>query len=761
MKMDQKIREMSEGMPVTVAILDTGIAEDHEVFSNTTIKDGRNFVDQSMTTDTTDDSGHGTAVAGIVAEATPSSVSILPVKILDENGEGSVLNVLSGLEYALENGADIVNISLGAFAKTETQFEQLQTRFSESMSKGNALVICASGNEGADLDEEGVYQFPSELTNVVSVGAFDEDEDICAFSNYGSAVDYAAPGDYLRAADSSDGSYTYMSGTSFASPFIAAAAAIIKTEDDSLSPDGIEAKLDEIAVDMGEDGRDVYFGKGCPVFGSEGSDDPTTDPVVNPEPADISEAEIIISGDFTYNGREICPDAEVWHNGTLLEKGTDYNISYSDNINAGTATVTVSGTRNYTGTAVQTFEIKPKQITPEVILSKSEFIYTGLTQSPEVAVKYENAFLVNNRDYTISGASGKNAGTYFAEITMKGNYSGHASAAFEIAPKQISPTLTLSETSYIYDGKVKTPSVTVKNASRILSASEYDVTYDEGRIAAGTYTVAVSLKGNYTGAASSSFVITPDASVPIMKLSETTYVYDGRKKYPQATVTAGSKELKQGTDYDLKYPDLKADAGTYTVMAALKGNYSGIAAAKFTITPKQVGPEIKLSATDFKYDGKEKRPAVTVTAGSVSLSAEKDYTLSYTGNVVNSGTVTVKAQLKGNYAGDAAATYVIRKADNTLSAFGKIYTIKYTTLRKKTQQVKRAKLIRKTGGNGTITYTKLRGNRKITINKKTGELTVKKGLPKGTYKIRINVFASGDRNHSMDSKVVTCRIRIK
>ena len=98
-------------------------------------------------------------------------------------------------------------------------------------------------------------------------------------------------------------------------------------------------------------------------------------------------------------------------------------------------------------------------------------------------------------------------------VTLKGSYSGTGSAPYRILPKKISPKIILEETKYQYDRKVKRPSVSVKNGNTLLQPYEYTVTYQNGRINVGTYKVTVTLKANYAGSASKTFVIVPQPTV--------------------------------------------------------------------------------------------------------------------------------------------------------------------------------------------------------------------------------------------------------
>ena len=161
--------------------------------------------------------------------------------------------------------------------------------------------------------------------------------------------------------------------------------------------------------------------------------------------------------------------------------------------------------------------------------------------------------------------------------------------------------------------------------------------------------------------------------------------------------------------------------------------------------------------TSYPYTGKAIKPAVKVSGLNESC-----YTVSYANNT-KIGTAKVTITAKGDkYKGTITTTFKIVKAANTLKIKGKTVTIKYKKLKKKAKKVGVTKAIKFTNkGQGTKTYAKASGNKKITINKKTGKVTVKKGLKKGTYKVKVKVTAKGNATHKKATKAVTFKVRIK
>lgn len=192
-----------------------------------------------------------------------------------------------------------------------------------------------------------------------------------------------------------------------------------------------------------------------------------------------------------------------------LVNNTDYTVTYKDNTNVGTATITITGKGAYSGTITTTFKITQASVSKATITGVASKAYTGkaLTQTP--VVKVGTRTLVSGTDYTVTYKNNTNVGTATMTVKGKGNYSGTITKEFAITPKKVTPTVTLSATSYTWDGKVKKPTVTVKAGTKTLTTDDYTVTYASGRKNVGKYSVKVTLKGNYTGSKTVYFTIVP------------------------------------------------------------------------------------------------------------------------------------------------------------------------------------------------------------------------------------------------------------
>jgi hypothetical protein len=165
---------------------------------------------------------------------------------------------------------------------------------------------------------------------------------------------------------------------------------------------------------------------------------------------------------------------------------------------------------------------------------------------------------------------------------------------------------------------------------------------------------------------------------------------------------------------------------------------------------------------DMIYTGLPLIQQMVVKYNGTELTEDTDYTVDYEDNI-DVGTATLTITGIGNYTGRKIITFEIVKASNTLSVKPKTATVKYKKLKKKNQTLSIFKVLTfKSGGQGTKTYAKVSGNKKITINKSTGKITVKKKLKKGTYKVKIKVKAAGNTNYMPSGwKTVTVRIKVK
>lgn len=168
------------------------------------------------------------------------------------------------------------------------------------------------------------------------------------------------------------------------------------------------------------------------------------------------------------------------------------------------------------------------------------------------------------------------------------------------------------------------------------------------------------------------------------------------------------------------------------------------------------GATITVSPTSYIYDGAAKRPSVTVRYGSATLVNGKQYAASYKNNV-NAGTATVVVTGIGLYAGTITKTFTINKAEQPMGVTGKTAKVKRS---KKAKMLAASKVLYVSNARGVVSYKKLSGNKKISINSKTGKVTVKGGLKKKVYKVVVKVIAAGNGNYYGSSKIVTFKVKV-
>lgn len=273
---------------VVVAVVDSGVARNLSDFSTTSFVAGRDLVNDDADAD--DDNAHGTHVAGTIAQSTDNGVGVagmapdvgmMPVKVLGQDGSGTISDVAAGITWAVDNGADVINLSLGGAGPTQTGEAAVRYAY-----ENGVAVIAASGNS------DGAVGYPAAYDDyVLAVGATRYDKQRAAYSNYGPELDVVAPGGDTSVDQNGDGAgdgilqqtiagyigdsndpdfgttdytpgYYLYQGTSMAAPHVAALAALLLTKDPRLSPAELYATITASAEDLGAAGRDDEYGYG-------------------------------------------------------------------------------------------------------------------------------------------------------------------------------------------------------------------------------------------------------------------------------------------------------------------------------------------------------------------------------------------------------------------------------------------------------------------------------------------------------------------
>ncbi len=262
--------DVTLGSPnVTVAVIDTGVWWNHQdinpnMWQNTDGTYGYDFIDGDTNPVDEDVAGgtfHGTGVAGVIAAVTnngraiagAAQVRVMALRALGPNGEGSSFNASQAIRWAVNNGAWVINLSLG----TNNTFigpSDLQMAIDEAWRSG-ALIVAAAGNSG-----EGSLDFPARLPNVMAVAALDETGSRASYSNYGTGLDFSAPGTRILTLTSGNQIH-YLSGTSLAAPFVSAAAALLWSMEPALTNVDVWNILNDTADRIGS-GYNTDYGWG-------------------------------------------------------------------------------------------------------------------------------------------------------------------------------------------------------------------------------------------------------------------------------------------------------------------------------------------------------------------------------------------------------------------------------------------------------------------------------------------------------------------
>lgn len=234
---------------VTIAVVDQGVAYDHsDLQDNVASNPGQDFVDgDSDPAPDVSSENHGTHVAGIAAAGVDNSTgvtgignsTIISARALDENGQGSISDIADGIQWAADQGADVINLSLGGGGSSST----MDNALSYAVNNGS-LVVAAAGNDGS----RGVL-YPAANDNCLAVSALNSDGSLAQYSNYGPEIELAAPGTNVLSTVPGDG-YETLSGTSMATPVVAGTAGLTLAQWD-LTNNELRTHLQNTAVDIG------------------------------------------------------------------------------------------------------------------------------------------------------------------------------------------------------------------------------------------------------------------------------------------------------------------------------------------------------------------------------------------------------------------------------------------------------------------------------------------------------------------------------
>ncbi|NOX63231.1 MAG: S8 family serine peptidase, partial [Chloroflexi bacterium] len=270
--------DRSTGEGVTVAVLDSGVSKGSDLACRSFAAPYNVFTRQEGENAVVDDFGHGTHVAGTIAQCTNNALGVagvafdatlMPVKVLNAEGKGTYSQVAAGVEWARTHGADIINLSLGARASSTILSEVIKRAAADDI-----LLVAAAGNYGEG--PEAVF-FPANMDEVIAVAAVDYQGERAPYSNRGSKLSVSAPGGYLDADDDAqtylhgilqqtfeNGQWSFLlkDGTSMASAHVAGVLALMRAYAPTLTSAQIRQALEDSTADLGRTGFDISYGYG-------------------------------------------------------------------------------------------------------------------------------------------------------------------------------------------------------------------------------------------------------------------------------------------------------------------------------------------------------------------------------------------------------------------------------------------------------------------------------------------------------------------
>lgn len=248
-----RTHDRTRGAGVIVAVVDTGVALAHPALQGHFVEGYNAIHPGTAPLDLPDGQtnaavGHGTMIAGIIARLAPEA-KIMPVRVLNGDGVGKMMDVVKGIHYAVVNGAKVINLSFGA----PSNYDPLSDVLDEAHVAG-VVVVASAGNDGAET-----MHFPAGCGDVLSVASVEAGGKKSAYSNYGTYIRVAAPGSNIRSTYWTGG-YATWSGTSFATPFVTSAATLVLSAHPALRGDKVFESINETARSV-DTKNPAYAGK--------------------------------------------------------------------------------------------------------------------------------------------------------------------------------------------------------------------------------------------------------------------------------------------------------------------------------------------------------------------------------------------------------------------------------------------------------------------------------------------------------------------
>lgn len=430
------------GKGVKIAVLDTGISphDDLVISGGTSIS--------SYTSSYYDDNGHGTHVAGIIGAKDNSigtvgaapDASIYAVKVLGANGSGLTSDIIFGIDWAIANKMNIINLSLG------TQQDSLALKEAINKATNNGIiVIAAAGNDGNATGTGDTVDYPAKYDNVIAVGATDSSNKKASFSSAGPAVTVSAPGVSILST-LNNGSYGYKQGTSMATPYVSGIVALYKEAYPNYNAVQIQQLVESNAIDLGVKGKDSLFGYGLvQAPQSKGSLETPKTPVA---PSNFVSSEVLTKSlTLSWSSVSNATSYELKRNGTTVYSGketsfTDKNLAQGTTYNYSLIAKNIAGNSAPVSLSIKTKV--PSLTTPSGLKVDStsntiNIVWNKVTNASNYILKRNGTTVYSGANPTFTDVNLTPGINYSYELTAIGSTGISATALFQKMTTPVTP----------------------------------------------------------------------------------------------------------------------------------------------------------------------------------------------------------------------------------------------------------------------------------------------------------------------------------
>lgn len=422
-----------------------------------------------------------------------------------------------------------------------------------------------------------------------------------------------------------------------------------------------------------------------------------------------------------YTGNPIQPDIFAVYNNMILKKDKDYKLTYSNNTESGTATVTAAGIGNYCDTINKSFRVYGYR--NYYINAVPTQVYSGSAVTPEIQLfDCETNEPLPKTGYSVEYSNNSGVGTGKAVVKATGKYEGVTEILFEIAESAGSgkPVTVYNIDNQQYTGQLITPEFKVMSGDTELTKNDYDVVYNNNK-ELGIASAEITAKNGYEGKFKIYFeIIRADISGDNFNTNVVDdQVYQGSAITPQIILANEVGSLTAGTDYSIEFIN-NINAGKATIRLKGLGNYAGIRDVHFNIKAKAINNITIGEISKQIYTGSAIKPALKMTYGAITLKEGVDYVATYMNNV-NCGTAKISIVGKGNYSGAITKEFAVvaRGIDSVSVTVPKtaVYTGKKIEVKPVVKYINRNLVY---GKDYTLSYSKNKsiGNAVVTVTGK-------------------------------------------